>query len=131
VFALLRLVVADSLVAGGTQAGQHFSAADSLSKSLLTSAGIAVDTSPPAHYFACPGSTTTSGASVPPPVGYRVKITLRATPDSAGWLLGVGKSCAWMNHGRGRSAFEEGEGWEIRKVAGTWRIVRSLGHEIT
>jgi hypothetical protein len=131
VFALLRLVVTDSVNGGGTREGQHYSAADSLSGRLLSSAGVAIDSSPLARGFMCPGSTTISGTSVPPPVGYTVRVSIHATSDSAGWLLGVNESCGWMNHGRGPSGFEEGRSWEIRKVAGKWRIVRALGVHTT
>lgn len=131
VLALLRLLIADSLVAGGTRKGQLLLAADSRSKVLLTNAGLVVDTAPSMRAITCPGSTTSAGPSAPLPVGYFVHVSLRTTSDSAGWLLGVEKSCAWANQGSGHSGFAQGCEWEIRKVAGHWRIMHWVACRIT
>lgn len=89
----------------------------------LTNAGLVIDTDPPVSGIKCPGSPSSAGTSKAPRVGYEVKVSLRATADHAGWLLGVEKSCVFVNHGRGRSGYAEGCEWEIRKVAGHWNIV--------
>ena len=55
-----------------------------------------------------------------------MRVDLHATADRTGWLLGMGKSCGWMNHGGRRTGFAQSCGWEIHNVAGHWRIIRGL-----
>jgi hypothetical protein len=129
--ALARLVVTDSLRGGGVQNGQHFVAADSLSAAILTSASVAVDVNTETSQIICPGSTTAAKAPMPSRVGYRVRVRLETTPDRGGWLLSVEKGCSFVYGGRDARAFGEGARWEIRRVEGAWRIVRTIDHFIT
>ena len=124
----------DSLVRGGTQEGQLFFAAGSLSKRSLTAAGLAVDIGASARSIRCPGRMTSAGAVAQPIAGYVVRVALTARPDSRGWLLDVGKSCMLSNNGGpggGQLWFTTGCEWEIRIVVGRWRIVHRLDCVIT
>ena len=132
VFALLRQVVADSLEGGGRQAEQHLLAADSITRALLRSAAVAVDSSAPVQGVICPGTTIAPDSGAAPLFGYHVQVALRATPDSAGWLLRVAKWCTSGTNSIGRQRGYMTTGlWEIRRVEGRWRIVRTLERDVS
>jgi len=132
VFALLRQVVADSLEGGGRQAGQHLLAADSITRALLGSEAVAVDSSAPVQGVICPGTTSAPDSGAAPLFGYHLQVALRATPDSAGWLLRVAKWCRSGTNSVGRQRGYMTTGlWEIRRVDGRWRIVRTLERDVT
>jgi hypothetical protein len=46
-------------------------------------------------------------------------------------LLSVEKGCSFVYGGRDARAFGEGARWEIHRVEGAWRIVRTIDHFIT
>ena len=123
-------VVVDSLRGGGWQEDQIFVARDSASLALLVTAEVPV-TYGPDKTVTCPGSTTGTTGKALTNLGYWVKIDLETSDDKAGWILSVRKSCKSVHLGRDPRGFLHGGVWEIRKVSGSWQIVRQLHGIIT
>ena len=128
--AVIHGVVVDSLRGGGWQEDQIFVAQDSASLALLVSAEVPVIYGPD-KTVTCPGSTTGTTGKVLTDLGYWVKVDLERSDDKAGWILSVRKSCKIVYRGRDPRGFFHGGVWEIRKVSGSWQIVRQLHGIIT
>ena len=127
---IVRDVVVNSLHGGGWQEDQIFVARDSASFALLVSANVPA-TYEPTKVVTCPGSTTGTTGKILTNLGYWVKVDLEKSDDTAGWILSVNKSCQFVYQGRDPRGFLHGGTWEIRKVNGSWRIVRQLRGIIT
>ena len=128
---LTHAIVVDSLAAGGWQDDQIFVAIDSSSLALLELAKVPATLAERGKTVTCPGSTTGTTGMVLTNIGYRVKVELQQSEDKAGWILGVNKSCEFVYQGRNPRGFLHGGTWEIRKVNGSWRIIRQLHGVIT
>jgi hypothetical protein len=128
--AVIHGVVVDSLRGGGWQEDQIFVARDSASLALLVSAEVPA-TYGPDKTVTCPGSTTGTTGKVLTHLGYWVQIDLERSEDKAAWILSVRKSCKFVYLGRDPRGFLHGGVWEIRKVSGSWQIVRQLHGMIT
>ena len=128
-FALLKSLIADSLTRGGSRAEQRYYSADSGSSRLLAPLRVIADSVPPGALH-CPGSSGVDGTRMEPPVGYYLQFTSELTRDRAGWVVQLSKSCTFIYRGQA-GGFVEGASWEIRRVGGLWRIVRTLQHFVT
>jgi len=128
---LTHAIVVDSLTGGGWQDDQIFVAKDSSSLALLALAKVPATLAERGKSVTCPGSTTGTTGMVLTNVGYWVKVELQRTEDKAGWILSVHKSCGFVYQGRDPRGFLHGGTWEIRKVHGSWRIIRQLDGVIT
>ena len=124
-------IVVDSLAGGGWQDDQIFVAVDSTSLALLALAKVPATLAEQGKAVTCPGSTTGTTGKVLTNVGYWVKVELQQSEDKAGWILRVNKSCQFVYQGRDPRRFLHGGTWEIRKVNGSWRIIRQLHGVIT
>jgi hypothetical protein len=130
-YELTHAVVVDSLTGGGWQEDQIFVAVDSASLALLVLAKVPATLAEQDETVTCPGSTLGTSGKVLTNVGYRVKVELQQSEDKAGWILSVNKSCGFVYQGRDPRGFLHGGTWEIRKVNGSWRIIRQLHGVIT
>jgi hypothetical protein len=128
---LTHAIVVDSLAGGGWQDDQIFVAMDSSSLALLALAKVPATLAKQGKTVTCPGSTTGTTGMVLTNVGYWVKVELQRSKDKAGWILSVNKSCEFVYQGRDPRGFLHGGTWEIRKVNGSWRIIRQLHGVIT
>ena len=128
---LTHAIVVDSLAGGGWQDDQVFVAIDSSSLALLALAKVPATIAEQGKPVTCPGSTTGTTGMVLTNVGYWVKVELQQSEDKAGWILSVNKRCEFIYRGRVPRGFLHGGTWEIRKVNGSWRIVRHLHGVIT
>lgn len=127
VFALVRSIVLDSLNAGGHRVGQVVVADDSASGALLRAAAVPA-TQPTAlpAVVVCPGSTDSDNTAWADPVGFRMKASLLPIAGRQRYRLVLSKSCLFHYRGTVRSrGFREDAAWEIGRVDGEWRIVRS------
>ena len=128
---LTHAIVVDSLAGGGWQDDQIFVAVDSSSFALLTLARVPATLAEQGNSVTCPGSSTGTTGMVLTNVGYWVKVELQQSEDKSGWILSVNKSCEFVYQGRDPRGFLHGGTWEIRKVNGSWRIIRMLHGVIT
>jgi hypothetical protein len=128
---ITRAVVVDSLRGGGWQEDQIFVARDSASLTLLALAKVPATLAEPGKAVTCPGSTTGTTGKILTNLGYWVDAELKESDDKSGWILSVTKSCQFVYQGRDPRAFGQGRVWEIRKVNGSWRIIRPLHGFIT
>lgn len=127
--ALVRQLVVDSLMGGGTRADAVLVAADSASAALLGLAGLPAAAPEPAG-LVCPGSTGPDGRPAPAPVGYVVRLALAAGADAAVRQIRVSTSCGFRYLGRGRG-FREAGTWELRLRGGRWRLAGVRERSVT
>lgn len=130
-YELTHAIVVDSLTGGGWQDDQIFVAIDSSSSALLALAKVPATLAEQGKKVTCPGSTTGTTGMVLTNVGYLVEVKLRPSDDKAGWILSVNKSCGFVYQGRNPKSFLHGGTWEVRKVNGSWRIIRQIDGVIT
>jgi hypothetical protein len=126
-YELMHAIVVDSLTGGGWQDDQIFVAKDSSSLALLELANVPATLAEHGKSVTCPGSTTGTTGMVLTNVGYWVKVELQRAEDKAGWILIVNKTCRFVYQGQDPRGFLQGGTYEIRKVTGSWRIIRSHG----
>ena len=124
---LMHGIVVDSLTGGGWQDNQIFVAKDSSSLALLALAKVPATLAEQGKTVTCPGSSTGTTGMVLTNVGYWVKVELQRSQDKAGWILSVNKTCGFVYHGQDPRGFLHGGTYEIRKVNGSWRIIRAHG----
>jgi hypothetical protein len=124
---LMHAIVVDSLTGGGWQDDQIFVAKDSSSLALLALAKVPATLVERGKRVICPGSSTGTTGMVLTNVGYWVKVELERSADKAGWILSVNKTCGFVYNGQDPKGFLHGGTYEIRKVNGSWRIIRAHG----
>jgi hypothetical protein len=129
--AVLRELVVDSLVGGGSRTDQTLAVSDDAgTDSLLRRAGVKLMDPSDTRRLACPASTDSAGAPMRPPVGYVVQVRLSPETSAGSRHVEVEKGCTFMFRGVPRGFFESGT-WELRRQRGRWTIGRTLARLIS
>jgi hypothetical protein len=127
--AVLRSVVLDSLRGAGARGNQLTIASDSASAALLRAAQLPISAAPQDGVF-CPDGSSSAGARLADPVGYRVSVRIGRDREREVWALSVSKSCTFIYRGRHRG-FRESGTWELVRQHGRWILGRTLERSIT
>lgn len=126
---ILRSVVLDSLRGAGARGSQRTIAADSASAALLRAAQLSTSAAPQDGVF-CPDGSSSAGARLADPVGYRVTVRMGRERKNEVWILSVSKSCTFIYRGRHRG-FRESGTWELVRQHGRWILGRTRERSIT
>jgi hypothetical protein len=126
---LISTIVVDSLGGGGATVPQAVFAMDSVSRHWLSIAKIDARTAMPTQVM-CPGSVRDATTPIDLPAGYSIKVETKRSESEPLRLL-ISKQCLFHYGGGRTKPFAEGGEWEIERVSGSWKIVRTIDHFIT